>query len=70
MLIGSPIAIFRINTARRAEQAERLRAEQTLYATQMLRTQEAIADNDLGYAFELLENSGQTARRTGQARSR
>lgn len=56
VLIGSPIAIYRINAARRAEQAERLRAQQTLYATEMLRTQEALADNNLGHVLELLEN--------------
>ncbi len=56
MLIGLPIAVYRINTARRAEQAERLRSEQSLYATQMLRAQEALAGNNLAYAFELLDN--------------
>ena len=55
VLVGSPIAIYRINSARKSEQAERLRAEQTLYATQMLRTQDALAENNLGYAMELLE---------------
>src|SRR5262249_34862152 len=55
MLMGLPIVVYRINTSRRAEQAERLRAEQTLYATRMLGTQAALAENNLGRAFELLE---------------
>jgi WD40 repeat protein/tRNA A-37 threonylcarbamoyl transferase component Bud32 len=69
LLIASPIAIYRIDTARKSERAEReravrnaqgetrerLRAEQSLYASRMLLTQAALTDNNLGYANELLE---------------
>ena len=72
VLVGSPIAIYRINAARKAEQVareravlkaqgetrERLRAEQNLYAGHMLLAQEALTDNNLGYAIELLGRYG------------
>jgi hypothetical protein len=55
ILIGSPIAAYRINQARKAEANETLRARRNEYAAQMLQAQYAIAENYLDRASELLE---------------
>jgi WD40 repeat protein len=55
ILIGSPIALYRISVARNSAQAEGKRAERSLYAAHMMLTQEALGDNNLGRAVELLE---------------
>ncbi len=50
ILIGSPIALFRINR-------ERWRAEESLYAADMRLVQQALAENNLGHAVELLKRN-------------
>jgi WD40 repeat protein len=67
ILIGSPIAIFRINQARRAEQvqlkraeAEALRARQNLYAAHMNLAQRAVQEDDFYGALQLLERQRPT----------
>jgi eukaryotic-like serine/threonine-protein kinase len=55
ILIGSPIASYRINQARIAEASELMRAEQQLYAADMLLAHAALAENNFGRARELIE---------------
>ncbi len=55
LVIGSPIAAYRINQARKAEAAERERAEANLYASDMNLAYQAIQGNNLGRATTLLE---------------
>jgi WD40 repeat protein len=62
VVIGSPIALYNINRARQAESAERQRAEaqalaarQSLYASDMLLVENALADKNLGRAVALLD---------------
>ncbi|MBI2929520.1 MAG: protein kinase [Verrucomicrobia bacterium] len=62
VIIGSPIAIYHISQARKAEAIERQRAQsealaarQNLYAADMLLTEKALAEKNLGRAVELLD---------------
>ncbi|HKQ40602.1 MAG TPA: serine/threonine-protein kinase, partial [Verrucomicrobiae bacterium] len=62
ILIGSPIAAYRINEARKAEErqlkrteAEMLGARRNEYAAHMLMAHQALTANNLGRAVELLE---------------
>jgi WD40 repeat protein/serine/threonine protein kinase len=54
LAIGSPIALFLINH-------ERLRAEENLYAADMRLAQQALAENNLGHALQLLKKHDPTA---------
>ena len=61
VIIGSPIAIYQINRARKAETTEKQRAQsearaarQSLYAADMLLIENALAGKNLGGAVELL----------------
>jgi WD40 repeat protein len=54
VIIGSPIAAYRINQARKAEAAERQRAQAQLYAAEVNLAQEALSEADLSRARELL----------------
>jgi WD40 repeat protein/predicted Ser/Thr protein kinase len=54
LLTGGPVLTYRVNRARKAEAIERLRAEQHLYAADMLLSQAALAENNLGAARQFL----------------
>ncbi len=54
LLIGSPLAAYRINNERHHAEAEALRARQSLYAADMMLTQNALAENNLSLAVDLL----------------
>ena len=54
VLIGSPIALLRIANSRAHEQRERQRAEFNAYAADMNLAQQALSENKLGRAVELL----------------
>ncbi|MFO1498684.1 MAG: S8 family serine peptidase [Verrucomicrobiota bacterium] len=68
LLLGSPLVIYRINQARRAESFERHRAEDGLYAADMLLAQQAISRNEFGRAVERLQRH-QSPRRDSSASS-
>jgi eukaryotic-like serine/threonine-protein kinase len=55
LLIGGPFLTYRVNQARKAETKERLRAEQSLYAADMLLAQAALDEGNLGKARHLLK---------------
>ena len=55
LLTGGPVLTYRVNRARKAEAIERLRAQQHLYAADMLLAQAALAENNLGRARQLLD---------------
>src|SRR2546422_629026 len=62
ILIGSPIALYRINQARNAEQVqlkraegEALKARQNLYAAHMNLAQQAVQEEDFFHALQLLD---------------
>ena len=55
VLIGSPIAAYRINVARKSEQAEALAARKNLYAADMNLAAQALDSGNLARAIELLE---------------
>ena len=55
VLIGSPVAILRINQARRAENIQRQRTVRNLYAAQMKVALQAWEENDVGQVLSLLE---------------
>jgi WD40 repeat protein/serine/threonine protein kinase len=54
ILIGSPIAIYRINHERQRAERGELDARQKAYASDMNRVQQELAQNNLGLAQELL----------------
>jgi hypothetical protein len=62
LIIGSPLAVYRINQARKAETKQRQRAEenreradQNLYAADMHEAETALEKGDLGRARKLIE---------------
>ena len=55
LIIGSPIAAYRINEARQAARQEARRARENLYFAEMQLANRAIEDNNTGHALKLLE---------------
>ncbi len=53
--IGSPIALYRINQARKAAEAEKFAARQGEYESDMLLAQQALEASNRGRALKLLE---------------
>lgn len=61
--VGSPIAAYRINVARAAEQASRLQAEQTAYVAQMNLAQQDWEQNNINRLRRTLEETAGYPRR-------
>jgi serine/threonine protein kinase len=55
ILIGSPIALYRINQALKRTEAEKLKARQFAYASDMNLAHQAIQEDDLHRALQLLD---------------
>ena len=75
VIIGSPIAVYRINRARKAEQAqlqraeqESLKARQLAYASDMSLAHQAVQANELDRALELLDRHRPAANQPGSSR--
>ncbi|HXJ58289.1 MAG TPA: protein kinase, partial [Verrucomicrobiae bacterium] len=75
VFIGSPIAAYRINQARRAEQLQLQRAEageltarQNQYASDMFRAHAAVSEGDIFSALRLLDRNRPTPNQLGSGR--